>query len=203
MIAGGFDAIILAGGRASRLGGADKTALLYRGRSLLRTAVDAAHDALTIVIVGLRDGAEVPPGVLLTCETPPRSGPAAAIAAGLAGLRASASDYTLVLAADQPLVADAVECLFRATAAPGDGLIAVDPDGKRQPLLALYRTGALRRAVEARGGGDALAGMAVRRLIEPLALREVPLPGELCADVDTPRDLDVHGIRLEEVGHGR
>ena len=40
-----WHAIVLAGGRASRLGGIDKTALRFEGMSLLEHALDAVADA--------------------------------------------------------------------------------------------------------------------------------------------------------------
>lgn len=47
-------AIILSGGRASRMGGIDKTALEVAGRSMLRRTTDAALDACdgTVIVVG-------------------------------------------------------------------------------------------------------------------------------------------------------
>lgn len=53
-----FDAIILAGGRGSRLGGVDKGALPVGGRALLDRVLDAARAAERVVVVG--DG-PVPP----------------------------------------------------------------------------------------------------------------------------------------------
>ncbi|MDQ4138070.1 MAG: NTP transferase domain-containing protein, partial [Actinomycetota bacterium] len=43
-----FDAVILAGGRAVRLGGIDKTALEVGGRSLLESALAAVPDARSV-----------------------------------------------------------------------------------------------------------------------------------------------------------
>ena len=63
----------------------------------------------------------------------------------------------------------------------------MDDDGRRQPLLALYRSAALRRAVSALGEVD---GASLRRLTAPLDLVEVPVPSALCADVDTPDDAE-------------
>lgn len=79
-----FDAIILAGGRGSRLGGVDKGALTIGGRSLLDGVLEATLAADQVVVVG--DG-PVPRGVLLTREDPVFGGPAAAVVAGLRALR--------------------------------------------------------------------------------------------------------------------
>ncbi|WP_313902478.1 NTP transferase domain-containing protein [Arthrobacter sp. KBS0703] len=111
-----FDAIVLAGGRSSRLGGTPKSALMYDGATLLERSIAAAGGARRIVVVG-PEPADLPAGILSCREDPPFAGPAAAIAAGLAGLRrARAADeddaaLVLVLACDMPRAADAVGAL--------------------------------------------------------------------------------------------
>ena len=103
-----FDAIILAGGRSSRLGGVPKSGLVYDGATLLERSLRAAGAAGRTVVVGPDPGG-LPGGVLTCREEPPFAGPAAAIAAGLAALaadhasrHAAAAPYTLVLACDMP-----------------------------------------------------------------------------------------------------
>ena len=84
-----FDAIILAGGRSSRLGGVPKSGLIFDGATLLERSLRAADAAGRIVVVG-PDPGDLPDGVLSCREDPPFAGPAAAIAAGLGALAASA-----------------------------------------------------------------------------------------------------------------
>ncbi|MBE1876959.1 molybdenum cofactor guanylyltransferase [Myceligenerans pegani] len=90
---GPYDAIVLAGGRASRLGGVAKPGLLSDdGVPLLHLALDAAGDARRIAVVGPDDLADAvaahpaAPRTMLTREDPPYGGPVAGIAAGLAAL---------------------------------------------------------------------------------------------------------------------
>ncbi|MGH8776871.1 MAG: NTP transferase domain-containing protein, partial [Jiangellaceae bacterium] len=47
-----WDAVVLAGGRGSRLGGVDKPALRIGGRTLLDTALVATAAARSTVVVG-------------------------------------------------------------------------------------------------------------------------------------------------------
>ena len=111
-----FDAVILAGGRSSRLDGVPKQSLTYHGDSLLRRSVAAAVGARTAVVVG-PDAGDMPAGFLRCREEPPFGGPAAAIAAGLAALAASGHNrprLTLVLACDMPNVGQAVAALKAA-----------------------------------------------------------------------------------------
>ncbi|GAA1804784.1 NTP transferase domain-containing protein [Agromyces neolithicus] len=81
-----FDAIILAGGRSSRLGGSPKAELVIGSRRLVDIAVDAASavGAHRTVVVG-PDGLVTAP-VITAREQPPFGGPVAGLAAGLAAL---------------------------------------------------------------------------------------------------------------------
>ncbi|MCY1685019.1 NTP transferase domain-containing protein [Kocuria sp. SL71] len=87
-----LSAIVVAGGRSSRLGGSPK-ALMRPDRdgapALVRGAVDAliglGLPAHRIAVVG-PEGLPLPDGVLRTREDPPFSGPAAALAAGALAL---------------------------------------------------------------------------------------------------------------------
>lgn len=187
-----FNAIIIAGGRATRLGGIDKTALLYNGRTLLQCALDAVRNASQVAVVGF--GIELAPaqGLSQTAENPPWGGPAAALAAGVHNLRLSSVDTTVVIAADLPRVAEAVPLLLDALDALDDeydGVVAVDSTGQRQHLLAVYRTAALRAA-------PAEANASMRSVTAALNLRELVVPDHLCADVDTPLDAIANGIEL-------
>ncbi|WP_329021309.1 DUF6457 domain-containing protein [Streptomyces sp. NBC_00690] len=76
-----FDAIVLAGGRAQRLGGADKPGLSVGGRTLLDRVLAACRGARRTVVVGGRRGTERP--VVWAQENPPGGGPVAALDAGL------------------------------------------------------------------------------------------------------------------------
>jgi molybdopterin-guanine dinucleotide biosynthesis protein A len=100
-------AIVLAGGGAARLGGADKPALAVGGRPLLALVAEAAVAARAgqIVIVGPQrpglplDADQVP--VTWVREDPPGSGPVAALRRGLS---ATGAHLALVLAADLPFL---------------------------------------------------------------------------------------------------
>jgi molybdopterin-guanine dinucleotide biosynthesis protein A len=195
-------AIILAGGRGSRLGGIDKPALEFEGRTLLDIAIQAAAGSATTVVVG--PGAH--PGVTTVREEPPWGGPAAALAAGMSALSSGLHGAVpgghaevLVLAADHPRVDEAVRRLSGVELGSSDGVVARDAGGRRQPLLARYRTDPLQGAIDSmlteRG---TLAGASLRSLLAGLDLLETALPDELCADIDTPDDARRHGIVIPE-----
>ncbi|MFT4212221.1 MAG: NTP transferase domain-containing protein [Microbacterium sp.] len=183
-------AILLAGGRATRVGGADKALFEVGGRTLIERAVTAVTDAgaTGIVAVGPARDADLP-GVRWVREDPPFTGPAAAIVAALDA--AAASEWTLVLACDlaRPdaaaarLVAD-----LPLLPADADGVCLADSTSRPQWLTGAYRTAALRRAAAALP--DAARQASVRALLDDLAIAVVRVPDPVVADVDTWEDLE-------------
>ena len=186
-----FDAIVLAGGRASRLDGVSKAELVVEGRSLLSRSLEAAVAARRIIVVGTP--VAVPAGVLVTREEPPFGGPAAAIGAGLDALGiASSHEYVLLLACDVPNSALAVDTLLTLADEGADGVLAIDTAGRRQPLLGLYRSGPLAAAV--RGRGSDIQNLSVHALLSPLDLGEIRVPEGSTEDIDTWADAASFGV---------
>jgi molybdopterin-guanine dinucleotide biosynthesis protein A len=178
-----YTAVVLAGGKAARLGGQAKPQLQVGGRSMLATVLAAVADADLRIVVGPPQ--PVPPDVVRVRERPPGGGPVAALRAGLADVP---TDVVALLAGDLPfLTAELVGELRERLAR--DGVIVVDDGGRDQYLLGVWRTAALRRAAAATGGPTSL-----RRVIAPLAVdrhRPVVAPGTPppWTDCDTPADL--------------
>ncbi|WP_405658707.1 NTP transferase domain-containing protein [Streptomyces sp. RK9] len=215
-----FDAVVLAGGRAARLGGADKPGVRVGGRALLDRVLAACAGAGTTVVVA----APRPTGrpVEWAREEPVGGGPLAALDAGLRRTRA---ELVVVLSADLPFLRpETVRRLVTtlATADGADGVLLTDPEGRDQPLVAAYRSGALRRELaglrespeapdaqvgrgEAPSSGAAesahgLTGLPLRRLTARLALVRVTDP--LAAfDCDTWDDIATARARIREHGH--
>ncbi|MFE6450744.1 molybdenum cofactor guanylyltransferase [Nocardiopsis dassonvillei] len=184
-----LDAVVLAGGAARRMGGADKPGLSVAGRTLLERVTDAvrAHNA------GTRDGGRVivvgppreSPRALYVREDPPGSGPVPALRAGLPHVR---TPRFALLAADLPHLEPGHLAVLLAAAdqdADGAGAVFADSTGREQWLTGVWRTGAVRAAL-ADYRGRSLYG-----LLGPLAPRAVALADDLAvADCDTPDDLD-------------
>ncbi len=178
------DAVVLAGGRGSRLGAPSKPDFVVGGRRLLDVALSAVASARRTVVVG---PGPVPRGVLLTREDPPYGGPVEAVAAGLAALDRHAP-WTLLLACDLPGAEAGVERLLAADPGPDvDGVCLRDGDGRLQWLLGCYRTDALVARLADRGD-PALTAM--YRLLEPLRLVGLEAAADLTHDVDTPDDAE-------------
>jgi CTP:molybdopterin cytidylyltransferase MocA len=73
-----------------------------------------------------------------------------------------------------------------------DAVAGVDGEGRVQPLLAAYRTAALRTVVP-----EPAAGTPLRRLLDGLRVQRVTVPQAASLDVDTPADLESARHRLE------
>ncbi|GAA3628507.1 NTP transferase domain-containing protein [Streptomyces chitinivorans] len=208
-----YDAVVIAGGAARRLGGTDKPALTVGGRTLLDRVLEACADAGRTVVVGPRRPTARP--VDWTREDPPGGGPLAALDAGL---RRTGSETVLVLSADLPFLTSAtVRALLAAVhgthgihgTAPGsggpaalDGAVVVD-DGRAQPLLGAYRAESLRRelALLAAEHGRP-ANLPLRLLTDELVLRRIaPAGPEEARDCDTWEELASARSRIRE--HGR
>jgi len=200
--------IVLAGGRASRLGGA-KLDLRIGDRSLLQLAIDAVASVATEVVVA------GPPTWGLAAGTLPLRfvedrhdfpGPLVALAGAL---ESTASDRAIAVAGDMPFLAPAVLRLLldrlatkRKAAAV---LLAAPHGGKRQVLPMALRVGSAReRAGAALAAGD----RSLTRLLDRLEAVEIPAAewlaldpaGRTLVDIDDPADLERWGASgLREV----
>ncbi|MEP6697197.1 MAG: molybdenum cofactor guanylyltransferase [Pseudonocardiales bacterium] len=182
-----YDAVLLAGGQARRLGGANKPSLAIAGVTLLDRVLAAVGGAGRRIVVGPPTAGSLP--YILTRELPPGGGPVAAIAAGLAHVQAP---IVVVLAADLPFVTPAtVEALVAATGAGAVAAVLVDDTGRDQLLVAAWRTDALRTKLALLGH---LEGQAARRLYDTVAVARVAGPQDTgqpppWLDCDTEDDL--------------
>ncbi|MFJ9466393.1 DUF6457 domain-containing protein [Streptomyces caniferus] len=224
-----YDTIVLAGGAARRLGGADKPALSVGGRPLLDRVLAACPDAAITVVVGPHR--PTTRTVVRALEDPPGGGPLAALDAGL---RHTTAPTVLVLSADLPfLTAATVHTLLVAaketsaaaapdgasaghdgaaprdeTARPGsdatrDGAMLRDASGRDQPLVAAYRAEPLRRELaRVRAAHGTLAGLPLRALMNGLQLERVADATTTASfDCDTWEDISAARARIREHGN--
>lgn len=190
-----FDAIILAGGQAERLGGADKPGLLVGGQSMAaavaRAAVTAGARRLILVGPDRPDlaGIEAPDGLVRAREEPPGAGPVPALRAGLGHAR---TPWVVVLAADLPFLRAshlrAILDAASAVAGGAGGALLADDTGRAQWLTGCWPTAGLRAALAG------YAGASLRGLLgplEPVLVRWEPPAGEPppWLDCDTPEAL--------------
>ncbi|MFC9228239.1 DUF6457 domain-containing protein [Streptomyces decoyicus] len=226
-----YDTIVLAGGAAQRLGGADKPSLSVGGRPLLDRVLAACPDAAITVVVGPRRPATR--DVVHTLEDPPGGGPLAALDAGL---RHTTAPTVLVLSADLPfLTAATVQRLLEAATrtagaatpggssapregraphnggaaaaaaagrAPHDGAMLQDASGRDQPLVAAYQVEPLRRELaRVRAEHGTLAGLPLRALMAGLLLERLP-DATTTASFDCDTWEDISAARARIREHG-
>ena len=197
---GRVGAIVLTGGTAARMDGADKSAIEVDGVTLLERALAATMTAVEVVVVGEPVPTTRP--VTFTREDPRGGGPAAGLLAGTDAFYRPC-DALQVLAVDMPRTTPGTFARLADALAPSsydgpppDGALLVDGAGRRQPLCAVYRWEALQRARPEQREHE--HGLPVHRLLGALQLVEVDAVGDEALDVDTWEDL--RQIRERGVG---
>ena len=178
----GFAAIVLAGGRATRLGGFDKASIEVTGRTLLEYALDAVIDASEVVVVGRTVPTERP--VTFVVEEPRYGGPAAGLLTGRGALLRRFPTLA-VLAVDMPNLTSATFRRLHQAAIGHEGAVLLDPEGRRQLAFVVETT----RLDDVAPDLEGRHGMAVGTLLAPLDLVEVPAIGEEARDIDSWGDL--------------
>jgi molybdopterin-guanine dinucleotide biosynthesis protein A len=169
------------------MGSVDKTAAPFGAGTVLDHLLDDLPAPWPVVTVGPERPSRRT--TRWTREVPPGGGPVAAVAAGLTLVR---TDLVVVLAGDMPFAAGTA---VRLAAALDDdptvaAVVATDTHGRNNPLLAAYRTAALRHALP-----DPPANAAARTLLVVDHAR-LPVAAEESLDVDTPEALAAARHRL-------
>lgn len=136
-------AIILSGGRGSRLSYTEKALLDIRGRPLLAYVIENIRDRVDEIIVSVRDRAQeqllsqaLGGNFRFAVDEYKNLGPLAGI---LAGLKIARSSYSLVVACDMPFVHGEVVDLLFNRAKGKDVAIPRWNSGKLEPLHAVYK----------------------------------------------------------------
>lgn len=178
---------LLAGGRASRLGGLDKAWLLRDGQAqVLSLTWRYAAQASAVLISANRDPDRyIAHGLRAVPDLRPDLGPLG----GLEALAAAcATPWLLTLPVDA--LNPPEDLLARLSVASENGACAIDDDGA-QPLFALWRVAALRPALE-----QALAGgrLSVQQLQTELDMARVRCDGLRFGNLNTREDLAAAGI---------
>ena len=173
-------AVILAGGTAARLGGADKASIEYAGRTFLEHALAAVGATEEVVVVG--DPVPTSRPVTFVREDPPLGGPVAGMLAGRHALAGPAATL-VVLAVDMPLVTASTVGRLVAAASGRDGSVLRDEEGRRQLALVLHTS-----RLDAIAPADP-HGHAVGDLLAPLDLADVAATDDEARGVDSWEDL--------------
>lgn len=177
---------LLAGGRATRLGGTDKAWLQRDGvPQVVRLARRFAPE-VDAILVSANRGFEryAAHGLAVVPDRIDDAGPLGGLDALV---QACTTRWLLTLPVDVVAVND---CLLPTLAAAGDrGAYAIDDDGL-QPLVARWPVAALRDAMPAALAGDRSAQVLQARL----GMAAVRLAGVRFGNLNTPEDLAAAGV---------
>ncbi|MFP4405914.1 molybdenum cofactor guanylyltransferase MobA [Rhodosalinus sp.] len=188
--------VILAGGRATRMGGADKPLLDLAGRPLIAHVIARlGPQCAGLAISANGDPARFAPFGLpvLPDETPGHPGPLAGVLAGLDWAAGQGAAAIVTAAADTPFLPSDL-CARLAAAARASGLAvaaAPDSDGRlrRHPTCALWPV-ALREALRAAlAAGERRVGLWAEAQGAGVAVFD-GTEGDPFFNVNRPEDLD-------------
>jgi molybdopterin-guanine dinucleotide biosynthesis protein A len=193
----GVSAVILAGGRNSRMGGADKAFLTVDGQTVMQRTLRVLRGCFAqVVVVSNQPEKYAAFDVDVTWDEFRGHGPLAGIHAGLGAVRFA---HAFVVACDMPFLrAEPIRYLARRL----HGQDAVIPywDGDIEPLHAIYAARlrpamdlALRQGVSAIR--DFLPGVQVDYVPE-MAMRTVEGAEESFRNVNTPEEAARFAVRL-------
>jgi len=169
----GLSAIVLCGGRSSRMG-RDKAALPFGPETLLERVVRLVSEAAGEVVLVAREGQALPGGLEAVRDPAEGLGPLAGIAVGLAAVR---GERAFVAACDMPLLRPALAVRLCELLGEHDACVPVI-DGFPVPTCAVYARRVAGRASELVAARE----LRPRTLLAGLRVRYVP--GDDLRDVD-------------------
>lgn len=179
-------AIVLAGGRSTRMG-RDKAQVVAHGERLIDRLLRQLPPQVVPVVVS---PAELGISCPVVCEDPPHSGPVAGVAAGVAWIAHTHPTISLVAvlavdAPDSPLLIPQLADALRG-AGPQVDAVTVLADGYIQPLGVLWRLAALQAAL---ARVDDFTKTPLKRLLRGANVITITPAGGIERDYDTPEEL--------------
>ncbi len=137
-----YSALILAGGRGSRLGYREKALMDINGKPLLAFVIESLKKVVDNIIISVRDKAQGEllesrfPGFAFAYDTHKNTGPLAGILSGLLSCR---DEFCFIAACDMPFINDKVVKMLFQKSEFHDAVIPQWEDGFLEPLHAVYR----------------------------------------------------------------
>lgn len=186
--------VILAGGRATRFGGAPKGLAEVAGRRMIDRVADVLRETCDelLLVANAPTASAWLPGVRVAADVIPDAGSLGGIHAALSHAR----DAVLVVAWDMPFVTAGLLAELRALGEDGADAAAAEGDGpaRLEPLCAWYAPSCRPEAERRIRAGDLRASAlldAVRTRLLPLErVRTHGDPARLFLNVNDPRALD-------------
>ena len=134
-------AVVLAGGRATRLGGGDKPLRPLAGKPMLSRILERLGPQVAKVAISANgDPARFAEyGLPVLADAGEQAGPLSGILSGMAWAKEEGSGHVLTLAGDTPFFpADLAGRLAEAVAGRPDHVAAAASSGRRHPVFALW-----------------------------------------------------------------
>lgn len=193
-------AIILAGGKSTRIG-VNKAFVEIEGKPSLRHVVDEAAQVAdeVVVVIGKDDDRTkfskiLPRSIKVLRDTKEAEGP---IIGMMTGIRAIKSEYAIVLSGDTPLIRkEVLEYLF-CKASQADAAVPRWPNGWIEPLQAVYRVKSMVHAIRATlKAGELRPFNAIKRLDKVIyvpirEIRKIDRKLLTFTNINTPEDLEI------------
>jgi molybdopterin-guanine dinucleotide biosynthesis protein A len=190
MVRSDVTALILAGGRATRLGGVDKHALVVDGLSIFDRQCNVLLPRVADIIVSAQSSI---PGHRTVADRVAGAGPLAGIAAGVAEAR---TPWLMVIAGDMPYISAALIDRLLALATAEVDAVGIRIGGLPEPLVCVLRVAAVRAHLERRLAGGLLKASALLTddglrvaWIEEEDLRAIDPELRALFNVNSPEDL--------------
>jgi molybdopterin-guanine dinucleotide biosynthesis protein A len=187
---GDVTALILAGGKATRLGGVDKRGIVVEGRTIFDRQVEALAPCVAEILVS---SPRAIAGFRTVADAVPDLGPLGGVAAGLA---ATATAWLFVVAGDMPHIHRPLIELVLSRAGAECDAVGIRIGGLPEPLCTALRVVAWRPRVAARIAARRLKASALLtdeqvrvRWIEEAELREIDPLLRALHNVNAPDDL--------------
>lgn len=179
-------ALVLAGGRATRMGGVDKAAILVGGEPIFARQVRVLSPRVTEIVVATNTENALFAGHRTVKDAIEGAGPLAGIAAGLA---VCTTPWMLVVAGDMPDLTGALLDRMIAAIDPACDAVGIRIGGWPEPLVCVLRVASARPALDAmlaEGARKASALLTDRGLLtvwiedaDPAAVKNVNTPADL------------------------
>ncbi len=141
-------ALILAGGRGSRLGFREKALIAINGKLLIAFVIESLEKVVDEIIISVRDEAQgeilktIFPNLRYAYDMYENTGPLAGI---LSGLSICKDEYCFITACDMPFINENVVNLLFSKCRDYDAVIPQQGDGFLEPLHSVYYSRSMMR----------------------------------------------------------
>ncbi len=200
-----YSALILAGGKGSRLGYKEKALMDINGKPLIAYVIEALEKVVDNIIISVRNKAQGEllephlPGYRFACDVHKNIGPVAGI---LSGLTLCEDEYCFIAACDMPFINDNVVKMLFEKSEHYDAAIPRWNDGFLEPLHAVYRCKPMiRETKKAIGNGETIILAPIFKLhVNYIGIEEIKnIAPDLRTfmNINTPEDMQqiIHYVR--------